>query len=228
MGLSVAFDLPTQIGYDSDHHLAEGEVGKVGVAIDSLQDMEVFRLCQNRKSLLHSGDAVYLLSELHVEKAHILGVSMGGMIAQELAINHPDRTASLTSIMSSGFITDPELPKISSSIAFDLIKTAIKYSVIGTERNMIKLHLASRMILMNNSDQDLDIKGLSEQVLYNIRIRHGYNARVSEQHQAAVTMSGSRYTKLKTLYIPTLVIHGRAVYPYGTRAEMRCHHSKLG
>ncbi len=40
-GLSVAFDLPTQIGYDSDHPLSEGEVGKVGVAIDSLEDMEV-------------------------------------------------------------------------------------------------------------------------------------------------------------------------------------------
>jgi methylmalonyl-CoA mutase N-terminal domain/subunit len=41
MGLSVAFDLPTQIGYDSDHEMAEGEVGKVGVAIDSLRDMEI-------------------------------------------------------------------------------------------------------------------------------------------------------------------------------------------
>lgn len=40
-GLSVAFDLPTQIGYDSDHPLAQGEVGKVGVAIDSLRDMEI-------------------------------------------------------------------------------------------------------------------------------------------------------------------------------------------
>jgi len=39
MGLSVAFDLPTQIGYDSDHPLAEGEVGKTGVAIDSIEDM---------------------------------------------------------------------------------------------------------------------------------------------------------------------------------------------
>src|SRR5579862_1297731 len=38
-GLSVAFDLPTQMGYDSDHPLAQGEVGKVGVAIDSLEDM---------------------------------------------------------------------------------------------------------------------------------------------------------------------------------------------
>src|SRR5215467_8545574 len=41
MGLSVAFDLPTQIGMDSDHPLALGEVGKVGVAIDSLEDMEL-------------------------------------------------------------------------------------------------------------------------------------------------------------------------------------------
>jgi len=40
MGLSVAFDLPTQIGYDSDHDMSEGEVGKVGVAIDSIEDME--------------------------------------------------------------------------------------------------------------------------------------------------------------------------------------------
>ncbi|MGI8553804.1 MAG: methylmalonyl-CoA mutase family protein, partial [Dehalococcoidia bacterium] len=40
-GLSVAFDLPTQIGYDSDDPMAQGEVGKVGVAIDSLQDMEI-------------------------------------------------------------------------------------------------------------------------------------------------------------------------------------------
>jgi methylmalonyl-CoA mutase N-terminal domain/subunit len=40
-GLSVAFDLPTQIGYDSDHDLSDGEVGKAGVAIDSLRDMEI-------------------------------------------------------------------------------------------------------------------------------------------------------------------------------------------
>lgn len=40
-GLSVAFDLPTQIGFDSDHPMSDGEVGKVGVAIDSLRDMEI-------------------------------------------------------------------------------------------------------------------------------------------------------------------------------------------
>ena len=43
-GLSVAFDLPTQIGYDSDHAMSEGEVGKVGVAIDSLREIESLNL----------------------------------------------------------------------------------------------------------------------------------------------------------------------------------------
>ena len=155
-------------------------------------------------------DGVAVLKDLHVEKAHIIGVSMGGMIAQELAIHHPERTASLTSIMSSGFITDPELPKISSHVAIELIKTALKYGIIGTERNMIKLHLASRMILMNNSAQDLDVKGLSEEVLYNIRKRRGYNSNVSAQHQAAVAISGSRYDQLKALSIPSLIIHGKS------------------
>jgi len=40
-GLSVAFDLPTQMGYDSDHVMSRGEVGKVGVTIDTLEDMEL-------------------------------------------------------------------------------------------------------------------------------------------------------------------------------------------
>src|SRR6476661_3003470 len=40
-GLSIAFDLPTQMGYDSDHSLAQGEVGRVGVAISSVEDMEI-------------------------------------------------------------------------------------------------------------------------------------------------------------------------------------------
>jgi len=43
-GLSIAFDLPTQIGMDSDHALAQGEVGKVGVAIDSLEDLSLIHI----------------------------------------------------------------------------------------------------------------------------------------------------------------------------------------
>jgi methylmalonyl-CoA mutase N-terminal domain/subunit len=65
-GLSVAFDLPTQIGYDSDHALAEGEVGKVGVAIDSIEDMEALfkdiRLEDVSTSMTINATAFILLS----------------------------------------------------------------------------------------------------------------------------------------------------------------------
>ncbi|MBE7510302.1 MAG: methylmalonyl-CoA mutase [Bacteroidia bacterium] len=65
-GLSVAFDLPTQIGYDSDHALAEGEVGKSGVAIDSLRDMEALfdgiRLEEITTSMTINATAAILLS----------------------------------------------------------------------------------------------------------------------------------------------------------------------
>ncbi len=65
-GLSVAFDLPTQIGYDSDHPLAEGEVGKVGVAIDSIDDMEALfkgiRLEEVTTSMTINSTAFILLS----------------------------------------------------------------------------------------------------------------------------------------------------------------------
>jgi len=141
-------------------------------------------------------DGILILDKLGIQKAHVIGVSMGGMIAQELAINHPQRIHSLSSIMSSGDIFDETLPPISSKVAFDLIKVALKYGIIGTERNMIKLHIASRLILKGDAKQELDIKDLSEQVLYNLRKRKGYNHKASAQHQAAVAQSTSRYEDL--------------------------------
>lgn len=155
-------------------------------------------------------DGVAILTYLGIEKANIIGISMGGMIAQELAINHPNRVASLTSVMSSGYIEDPELPQISSDIAWQLIKTSLKYGIMGGEKNMIKLHLSSRIILMGNAAYDLNIKKISEQVLFNVRNRKGYNSNVSKQHQGAVAISGSRYDKLKLISVPTLIIHGKS------------------
>ncbi len=155
-------------------------------------------------------DGIAVLNTLGIQKANIIGISMGGMIAQELAINHPERVASLTSIMSSGFIEDPELPKISSDVVWELIKVSLKYGIIGGENNVIKLHLASRTILMGKAKYKLNIQEISEQVLYNIRKRNGYNSDVSRQHQAAVSLSGSRNDKLKLLSIPTLIVHGKS------------------
>jgi methylmalonyl-CoA mutase N-terminal domain/subunit len=77
-GLSVAFDLPTQMGYDSDHPLAQGEVGRVGVAIDSIEDMAVLfdgiPLGQVSTSMTINATAVILLS-LYIAVARRQNVS---------------------------------------------------------------------------------------------------------------------------------------------------------
>jgi methylmalonyl-CoA mutase N-terminal domain/subunit len=77
-GLSVAFDLPTQIGFDSDHPMARGEVGKVGVAIDSLRDMETLfdgiPLGQVSTSMTINAPAAILLA-MYVETAARQGIA---------------------------------------------------------------------------------------------------------------------------------------------------------
>src|ERR671910_1049178 len=77
-GLSVAFDLPTQMGYDSDHPLAAGEVGRVGVAIDSLEDMgelfDAIPLGRVSTSMTINATAIILLA-LYVAVARRQGVA---------------------------------------------------------------------------------------------------------------------------------------------------------
>lgn len=81
-GLSVAFDLPTQIGFDSDHPLAAGEVGRVGVAIDSLEDMEALfagiPLDRVSTSMTINATAAILLA-LYIAVAERQGVAPGGI-----------------------------------------------------------------------------------------------------------------------------------------------------
>lgn len=153
-------------------------------------------------------DAKLILDKLNIEKAHLVGVSMGGMVAQEFAIHFPQKTLTLTSMMSSGNIVDREIKGISKQTTFALIKTGLKYGIFPTERNTIKMHIAARMILRGDADYKIDVKGTAKQVLYNLRKRHGYNPHVSGQHEEAVRRSGSRYEQLKKLEIPSLVIHG--------------------
>ena len=81
-GLSVAFDLPTQIGYDSDHPLAAGEVGKVGVAIDSIEDMaalfDEIPLDRVSTSMTINATAIILLA-LYVAVARRQGVPLAAL-----------------------------------------------------------------------------------------------------------------------------------------------------
>jgi methylmalonyl-CoA mutase, N-terminal domain len=89
-GLSVAFDLPTQIGYDSDHPLATGEVGRVGVAIDSIEDMaalfEGIPLERVSTSMTINATAIILLA-LYIAIAKRQGVpaqSLSGTVQNDI------------------------------------------------------------------------------------------------------------------------------------------------
>src|SRR5438045_1323539 len=89
-GLSVAFDLPTQMGYDSDHLLAAGEVGRVGVAIDSLEDMaELFDgipLDRVTTSMTINSTAIILLA-MYVALAKRYGmplIAIGGTVQNDI------------------------------------------------------------------------------------------------------------------------------------------------
>lgn len=155
-----------------------------------------------------ANDAKIILDSLEIGKANLLGISMGGMVAQEFAINFPERTNTLISLMSSGNIIDKELPPISKEIVFKLVKASIRYGIFPGEENIIKLHLSSRLILRGEANYDIDVEGIATQVLYNLRKRRGYNPNASSQHHEATYLSGSRYGKLKRLEMPVLIIHG--------------------
>ncbi len=95
-GLSVAFDLPTQIGYDSDHPMALGEVGKVGVAIDTIQDMEILfsgiPLSKVSTSMTINSTCAQILSmyiavaeQQGVERANLRGTVQNDMLKEYIA-----------------------------------------------------------------------------------------------------------------------------------------------
>jgi methylmalonyl-CoA mutase, N-terminal domain len=89
-GLSCAFDLPTQMGYDSDHPRAEGEVGKVGVAIDSLADMRLLLAdlpldkVTTSMTINATGSILLLLYELVAEEQGVDGTKIRGTIQNDI------------------------------------------------------------------------------------------------------------------------------------------------
>ncbi|MEO3743878.1 methylmalonyl-CoA mutase family protein [Plantactinospora sp. B5E13] len=90
MGLSVAFDLPTQMGYDSDHPIAHGEVGKVGVAIDSIEDMRTLFAgipldrVSTSMTINAPGSVLLLLYQLVAEESGVAGTALNGTIQNDI------------------------------------------------------------------------------------------------------------------------------------------------
>ncbi|MDO9454132.1 MAG: alpha/beta fold hydrolase [Stagnimonas sp.] len=144
-------------------------------------------------------DTLGLMDALGIQRAHIVGLSMGGMIAQTLALDHVDRLLSLTSIMSSS--NNPRLPQASLKVQKRLVrrpKSKERDALIdhGAETWMV---LASphavpseaerRMLATLSVDRSIYPRGYIHQLL-------------------AILASGSRHKRLPEIKLPTLVIHG--------------------
>jgi len=153
-------------------------------------------------------DAIAVLDALKIETSHVIGISLGGMIAQALAIHHPERVSTLTSIMSSGYMMDDELPATKPILVTDLFMANLRYGLIKSETNIIKLHLLGRELLKGDNEYDINVEETAQSALYNIRNRKGDNPLSFQQQTQAILKSGSRYEDLRQLKIPTLIIHG--------------------
>lgn len=157
-----------------------------------------------------ANDAIAVLDALRIDRAHVLGLSLGGFVAQEIAIGHPERVRSLTLMSTSADPTDPSLP---GPRTWTLIRSAmasfplLRYRLLGGEENLVKEVLAG--LIAQGGDEPIDVEEWTKIVLYDLRERNGLNLRALRQHQAAVTVTRSRYPLLDTITAPTLVVHGK-------------------
>lgn len=154
------------------------------------------------------GDALAVLDATGVQQAHLFGVSMGGMIAQQVTIDRPERVLSLTSIMSTGWMNDPQLPFVPRPTFRAAIKLGIRYRLKPNEESFLR-YAANATLLLKGDDPaepNINFSLISNQYLW--RKHGGYNVKVGQQHTAAVKGGGSRYEGLQKIDRPTLVIHG--------------------
>ena len=161
-------------------------------------------------------DAAALLDHLDIGRSHVVGVSMGAMIAQELTIGHPERVASLTSIMAntgarkSGGISPSLLPALlKSRIASDgdSVESAIEVGrlIAGPHFDEQAAREVYELAAGREGDAGAARAGLARQTL-------------------AVTATRDRTTDLGRVTVPTLVVHGlldRLVRPSGGMATAR-------
>lgn len=144
-------------------------------------------------------DTVGLLDVLGIEKAHICGASMGGMIAQTVAYRHPSRVLSLTSIMST--TGNPDLPQMTPETM------QVFYAPVRPEReaiidNSIKV---GKYIYGSGFTYDEE----KHRALAGRAFDRNFYPDGVQRHMLAMMIQGNRKEKLSAIKAPTLVIHGR-------------------
>ncbi|HEX5851987.1 MAG TPA: alpha/beta hydrolase [Solirubrobacteraceae bacterium] len=159
-------------------------------------------------------DAAGLLRELDLAPAHVIGASMGGMIAQTLAANHPTLVSSLVSIMSNTGNRWSGQPSLRIYSVF--LRRAPR------EREAFIDHMEGLFAAIGSSGLPQDTEDVRE--LAAISYDRGHDPQGPGRQLAAIIASGDRTADLRRIAMPTLVIHGTAdplVGPSGGRATAR-------
>jgi pimeloyl-ACP methyl ester carboxylesterase len=161
-----------------------------------------------------AADTVGLLQHLGIDRVHLVGMSMGGMIAQTVAARHPDRVASLTSIFST--TGDRRVGQPARSTLVRLARGPARTVEESVQRHPGMLrHIGSPTALPDDDLERAWAVGLWER-------GGGVAARAGVPRQiSAIQASGDRTAELRRITAPTLVVHGstdRMVHPTGGRA----------
>lgn len=144
-------------------------------------------------------DAVALLDHLQIERAHVVGASMGGMITQELAMHYPQRIASQTLIMTTS--GRRSVGQARASVLKSLFKPPA-----GRDRASLVKHLVKQWSLLQGAGYPTDEAELTRQV--EACVDRGLNGPGFLRQSQAVMNAPNREPRLKKLNLPTLVIHG--------------------
>ncbi|WP_201400127.1 alpha/beta fold hydrolase [Kaistia sp. 32K] len=146
-----------------------------------------------------AADAIGLLDALAISRAHVVGRSMGGMIAQIVASEYPDRVLSLTSIMSG--TGNPALPSAAPDVMAMMMRPTP--DPFADEAGYLAARLAfAKRIAGHPFDEALHREFLLGE------LRCAYDPAGSARQIAAIAVTGDRRARLATIQVPALVIHG--------------------
>jgi pimeloyl-ACP methyl ester carboxylesterase len=148
-----------------------------------------------------ANDAIGLLDKLKINRAHVVGRSMGGMIAQLLASEHPERVLSLVSIMSS--TGNPSLPQASPEVMAAMTSPAPH--PLKDEQGFLA-HCVALSQAIAGRGYPFDEKAQRDQSL--IEVERAYNPTGFLRQIAAIAATGDLRTHLANIIAPTLVLHG--------------------